>query len=85
MKKRSFLTLLLSSPLLTVFKGKKKTDELLRDQAKLGDIYDNVMTVEKLEELSRWAMKRRIAPIRLPDGRQCYAIGYKNSWHKHYV
>jgi len=36
-KKRNFIQLLLS-----VFRKKKKTDEILRAHAKLGDIYDNL-------------------------------------------
>jgi hypothetical protein len=38
MKKRSFISLLLSTPLL-VFPKKKTLGELLRKQADLGDIY----------------------------------------------
>ena len=68
MKKRNFMSLLASAPLLGLFKEKAVPCTLTAGYIP----YDNVMTVEKLEEMSRWALKHRIKPLKLPNGKEYY-------------
>lgn len=80
MKKRNFISLLLSAPLLAWFKPEKHTisEWMERDP--------NVLTVEKLEEISRWMQKKRIKPIKLPDGKEYYLWCVEpNRWNKYFI
>ena len=82
MKKRNFLSLLASAPLLGLFKEKAVPYTLTAGY--IPD--DNVMTVEKLEEMSRWALKHRIKPFKLPNGKEYYIWYVKpNRLNKYFI
>jgi len=89
MKKRNFLSLLASAPLLGLFKEKAVPYTLTAGYIKpCGKPipYDNVMTVEKLEEMSRWALKHRIKPLKLPNGKEYYIWCVEpNRWNKYFI
>ena len=87
MKKRNFLSLLASAPLLGLFKEKPHTLTAEYLKPGYGDrSLDNVMTAEKLEEISRWMQKKGIKPIKLPDRKEYYLWSVEpNRYHRHFV
>jgi len=85
MKKRHFLGLALSSPLLTVFKEKPYT-LTAGYMWPCGKPRDNMMTLEKLEELSRLMENKRIKPFKLPDGKEYYVWStHPQKYHRYFI
>ncbi len=80
MKKRNFIQLLLASPLLAWFKAEKHTISEWAEKD------PNVITVEKVQEIARWMEKKRIKPLKLPDGKEYYVWCVEpNRYHRYFI